>query len=182
MSDAGAARPPRRRPQVTVIGDGDAGPVLTRLAEEVGALLARLGAVTITGGRGGVMEAACRGARRAGGLTVGILPSADPAAGNPWCDVLIQTELGHARNVLTALSGDVVVALGGGAGTLSELAFAWIHGRPILLLDGTGGWADGLADRPLDGRGSSTITRCVGLDALEAALRRLLPAARPRRP
>jgi hypothetical protein len=177
---AGVRRAPPRRPQVTVVGDSDAGPNLIRVAERVGALLARLDLTLITGGRTGVMEAACRGARRAGGTTVGILPSDDPRDANPWCDIVIPTGLGHARNVVTALSADLVIAIGGGAGTLSELAFAWIHGRPILLVAGSGGWADALAGRGLDARRSSTVTVCDDLDALETAVRRVLPK-RPRR-
>jgi uncharacterized protein (TIGR00725 family) len=167
-------RATERRPQVTVVGDTEATPALIVLAERVGALLATLGVTLITGGRSGVMEAACRGARRAGGVTVGILPSDDPRQANRWCSIVIPTGLGHARNVITALAADVVIAVGGGAGTLSELAFAWIHGRPILLVTGSGGWADALAGRRLDARRSSAITACADLAALEVALRRAL--------
>jgi uncharacterized protein (TIGR00725 family) len=177
----GRRRASTRRPQVTVVGDTEAAPALTALAERVGALLARLRVTLITGGRTGVMEAACRGAQRAGGVTVGILPSDDPRQANPWCTIVIPTGLGHARNVVTALAADVVIAVGGGAGTLSELAFAWIHGRPILLLTGSGGWADALAGRTLDARHASTVTACADLAALEVALRRVLKKHEHRR-
>lgn len=177
-----ARRAPRRTPQATVICDSAAPPAVLALAERVGALLARRRLTVVTGGRSGVMEAACRGARRAGGTTVGIVPSADPGDANEWCSVVIPTGLGHARNALTALAGDVVIAIGGGAGTLSELAFAWIHGRPILLLGGSGGWADALAGRALDSRRSSTVTACADLTALDAALRRLLQQRQRRKP
>jgi hypothetical protein len=163
-----------RRPQATVIGDSDASPAVLRLAETVGALLARLGITLITGGRGGVMEAASRGATEAGGLTIGIVPSAHFDHANPCCTVVIPTGLGHARNVLTALAGDVVIVIGGGAGTLSEIAFAWIHARPILVLGGSGGWADTVAARPPDRRQTSSVTECPDLAALEAALHRLM--------
>ena len=106
-------------------------------------MLGRRGITLITGGRrGGVMEAASRGAARAGGLTVGITPGDDARAANPWCDIVLPTGLGHARNAITALAGDFVVAVGGGAGTLSELCFAWIHARPIYVLAGSEGWSD----------------------------------------
>ncbi len=173
----------RRAPQVAVIGDSAAAPELLRLAESLGARIARLGCTLVTGGRGGIMEAASRGACRAGGVVIGILPGTDFADGNRWCSAVLPTGLGHARNALTALAGDAVVAIGGGAGTLSELAFAWIHGRPILVLQGSGGWADGLPGHGLDARGSSTITACADLDTCEAALRALLVARRrARRP
>jgi hypothetical protein len=123
------------------------------------------------------MEAASRGAARHGGLVVGILPSADFAEANPWCSVVVPTGIGWTRNSVNALAGDVVVAIGGGAGTLSELAYAWIHGRPILTLAGTGGWADKLAGAPLDHRNSSKIVHCESVEVLEAAL---LGACRPR--
>lgn len=160
-----------RRPQAVVIGDSDAGPELLALAESVGTLLARLGVTVLTGGRGGIMAAASRGAVEAGGLAVGILPSSHLDDGNAWCSVVVPTGLGHARNAITALAGDVVIVIGGGAGTLSELAFAWMHARPIFVWTGSGGCADLAVQRPPDGRASSTITACADLAALEAALR-----------
>jgi len=163
-----------RRTLVAVVGAGDADDALAALAREVGAALARGGAVVATGGRGGVMAAASRGARRAGGSVVGIVPSTAMAEGNRWCSVVIPTGLGHARNVVTALAGDVVVAIGGGAGTLSEIAFAWIHGRPIIVVKGRGGWADALTRRGVDARRSSTITAVADAAGCAAALRTLL--------
>ena len=94
---------------------------------------------------------------------------------NPWSRVVIPTGLGHARNAITALAGDLVVVIGGSAGTLSEIAFAWIHGRPIVTLCGSGGWADAASANPPDGRQTSTITPCADLAALEAVLRRAFP-------
>lgn len=162
-----------RRPQATLIGDSDATPDLLRLAEAVGALLARLGMTLVTGGRGGVMDAASRGAAAAGATTVGVVPSTEMGEATPWCSVVIPTGLGHARNAITALAGDLVIVIGGGAGTLSEMAFAWIYGRPILALAGSGGWADAAAEHPPDTRNTSTLTRCADLAALEAAIRRV---------
>ena len=153
--------------QASLVGDSDASYENLALAEDAGEMLGRRGITLITGGRGGVMEAASRGAARAGGLTVGITPGTDARAANPWCDIVLPTGLGHARNVLTALAGDFIVAVGGGAGTLSELCFAWIHGRPIYVLQGSGGWSDRLAGGALDHRASSVIVDCDGVAALE---------------
>lgn len=156
-----------RSPQVTVIGDSDAGPEVLTVAESVGAMLARLGITVITGGRGGVMEAVSRGARKSGGTAVGILPSADMGEANLWCSIVIPTGFGHARNVLTVLAGDFLIALGSSAGTLSELCFAWIHGRPIITLKGYGTWSDRIVSTPLDYRHTSSITECENLEDLE---------------
>lgn len=164
-------RPAHRPLQAAVIGDSQPPPHLVRLAEDLGGLLARLGITVVCGGLGGVMEGVSRGARQAGGLVIGIVPSHRLEEANPWCTVVVPTGMGHARNVLTALAGDFVVALGGGAGTLSEICFAWIHGRPVFVLEGTGGWADRLAAAPLDARAGSTVRRCGTLDELAGALR-----------
>jgi len=87
---------------------------------------------------------------------------------NPWCSIVIPTGLGHARNVMTALAADMIIAVGGGAGTLSELCFAWIHGRPIYVMEGSGGWSDRLAGEALDSRNTSTIVQCSNIATLES--------------
>ena len=130
---------------VAVSGGGDADPETCRLAEELGRALARRGAVVVTGGLGGVMEAACRGAKDAGGTTIGILPSDDRADANPWVDVAVPTGLGEGRNVLVVRAADAVVALAGGFGTLSEIALALRLGRPVV---GLGTWELGRGGRP----------------------------------
>jgi uncharacterized protein (TIGR00725 family) len=104
-------------------------------AEAVGAELARRGAVVVCGGLGGVMEAACRGAKGAGGTTLGILPGSDRSAANEWVDVAVATGLGEARNVLLVRASDALVAVGGGYGTLSEVALALKTQRPVIGLD-----------------------------------------------
>lgn len=104
------------------------------LAEEVGRRLARAGAALICGGLGGVMEAACRGARAAGGRTIGILPGSERTEANPFVDVAVATGMGQARNVLIVLSADALIAIGGGFGTLSEIALALRHGKPVVGL------------------------------------------------
>jgi uncharacterized protein (TIGR00725 family) len=106
-----------------------------RAAEAVGRLVAEAGAVLVCGGRGGVMEASCRGARSAGGLTVGLLPGVDRDAANPFVDVAIPTGLGELRNGLIVRSADAIVAIGGEWGTLSEIALAAKTGTPVVGID-----------------------------------------------
>jgi uncharacterized protein (TIGR00725 family) len=118
--------------QVSVIGSGAEH---ERQAEEVGRLLAERGCTVVTGGRGEVMAAASRGAKAAGGTTIGILPGEDRAAANEWVDHVVVTGLGPMRNFAVAASGDAVIAVGGSWGTLSEIAFAKLLGRPVVILD-----------------------------------------------
>jgi uncharacterized protein (TIGR00725 family) len=115
-----------------VIGPGEARPEELEAAEEVGRLVAEAGAVLVCGGLGGVMEAACRGARSAGGLTLGILPGRDRREANPYVEVAVPTGLGEARNTIVVRSADAVVAVGGAYGTLSEIAFALKAGTPVV--------------------------------------------------
>jgi uncharacterized protein (TIGR00725 family) len=122
---------------VSVIGGGDCEAADRALAEEVGRLLAREGATLVCGGLGGVMEAAARGAKEAGGITIGILPGHDRSAANPYLDYVLTTGIGHARNLAVVSSGDAVIAIGGGYGTLSEIGLAAKIGRPVVIL---GGW------------------------------------------
>ena len=104
-------------------------------AEEVGRLLAKRGCTVVTGGRGEVMAAASRGAKEAGGTTIGILPGEDRAEANQWVDHVVVTGLGHMRNYAVAASGDGVIAVGGRWGTLAEIAYAKLLGRPAVILD-----------------------------------------------
>jgi uncharacterized protein (TIGR00725 family) len=117
---------------VAVCGPGEATAEQEAVAEAVGAGLARAGAVLVCGGLGGVMEAACRGASGAGGLTIGLLPGLDRSAANPHVAVAIPTGMGELRNGLIVRAADAIVAVGGGAGTLSEIAFALKAGRPVI--------------------------------------------------
>lgn len=166
-----------RRPQVTVIGNSQASPEAIALAEGVGELLGRLGCVVISGGGTGVMEAVSRGAKRNGALTIGILPGDRLDAGNPWLDVVIPTGIGYARNSANVLAADVVIAVGGSSGTLSELAYAWLYDKPIIALTGAGGWAAQLAGERLDDRRADSIERAGSLQELEALLREHLPTS-----
>ena len=104
-------------------------------AEEVGRLLAERGCKVVTGGLGEVMAAAARGAQEAGGTTIGILPGTSTTDANEWVDHAVATGLGHMRNFAVAASGDAVIAVGGAWGTLSEIAFAKILGRPVVILE-----------------------------------------------
>jgi uncharacterized protein (TIGR00725 family) len=126
-----------RTPYVAVVGPGDASAQELHAAEEVGAGLAAAGAVVVTGGLGGVMEAACRGARSRRGHTLGILPGEDRDAANGWVEIAVATGLGELRNGLVVRSADGLVAIGGGHGTLSEIALALKLGRPVV---GLGTW------------------------------------------
>jgi uncharacterized protein (TIGR00725 family) len=121
-------------PYVAVVGAGEAAPEVAGVAEEVGRLLAERGAVVVCGGLTGVMEAVCRGARNAGGTTVGILPGSTRAQANEFVDIAIATGLGEARNALVARSADVVIAIAGEFGTLSEIGFALKLGTPVVGL------------------------------------------------
>lgn len=120
---------------VSVIGGSTCSKKHAKIAYELGALIAREGWILICGGREGVMKAACRGAKDNGGLTVGILPSLDGKDANPYVDIKIPTGLGYARNVLVVRSSQVVVAINGKYGTLSEIAFAFNEARTVLGID-----------------------------------------------
>jgi uncharacterized protein (TIGR00725 family) len=128
-----------------VAGGGEADEDTCRAAEAVGRGLARRGALVVCGGLGGVMEAACRGARAEGGITVGILPGDVRAAANPFVDVALPTGMGEARNALVVRACDALVAVAGEFGTLSEIALALRLGTPVVGLRtwelAKGGWA-----------------------------------------
>lgn len=127
---------PRKKERIfiSVIGESAATPKIYKIAEEVGKLIARAGAVLVCGGLRGVMEAAAKGAKSEGGLTVGILPGSRRDEANPHIDIPIVTGLGYARNKLVVKSGQAVIALGGRYGTLSEIAFALGYGTPVVGL------------------------------------------------
>jgi uncharacterized protein (TIGR00725 family) len=144
-------------PYIAVVGSGEADDQQAWLAEEVGAALAEAGAVLVTGGLGGVMEAACRGAKSRRGRTLGLLPGMDRASANGWVDIAVTTGLGELRNGLVVRSADAVVAIGGGSGTLSEIAFALKTGTPVI----------GLSTWDIEGMVQATDPR----DAVTRALR-----------
>jgi uncharacterized protein (TIGR00725 family) len=122
--------------QVAVIGSGVEN---EERAEAVGRLLAERGVTVVTGGRTEVMAAAARGAKSAGGTTIGVLPGESREGVNEWIDHAVVTGVGHARNLAVVASGDAVIAVGGAWGTLSEIALARVLGRPVVVLEP--GWA-----------------------------------------
>lgn len=157
---------PRRPLQVAVSGAGRCDAALDRRAEELGRRLAQAGVVVLTGGMGGVMEAASRGARRAGGRTVGILPGTGAADSPPndGVELAVYTGLGQGRNLVLVLSAAVVIAVGGGWGTLSEVAQALKHRIPVVVLDGA-------APRRPDGAGEPLVrVAATPREAVELAL------------
>lgn len=122
---------------IGVMGGGESAPEsAVRDAYRLGELIAGAGWVLLCGGRGaGVMDAVARGAQSQGGLTIGVLPGKDTRGASAHLDIRIVTGMGSARNVINVLSSDVVIACGGGAGTLSEVALALKHARPVILLN-----------------------------------------------
>ena len=146
----------QRRLLLAIVGDAGAQPNSAGwlAAHDLGRLAVDAGFRVLCGGMGGVMEAACRGAhaseRYHEGDTVGVLPIGDPAEANPWVDIVLATHLDTARNTLVA-NADALVAVGGGAGTLTEMAYAWQYKRLVIGLD-VPGWSQRLAGQRLDHR------------------------------
>lgn len=149
---------------VAVVGPGDADEVTLDRAAAAGAAVGEAGADLVCGGLGGVMAAACRGAKSVGGRTIGILPGADRAEANPDVDVVVPTGLGEARNAVVVRAADVVVAVAGGWGTLSEIALAVRMGRPVV---GVGTWQL----RPPDGSPDPLLRSDESHEAVTMALR-----------
>jgi uncharacterized protein (TIGR00725 family) len=145
-----------RRKQVVVIGSSDETENLYE-AIEIGRFIADQGYVLITGGRGDVMEAVSRGAAENAGTVIGILPGENIDSANRYCSVVIPTGLGFARNAVNVLSADVVVAIGGKSGTLTELAYARLYGKPLICCTFSGGWSVEFSRAPADSRDGSPV-------------------------
>jgi uncharacterized protein (TIGR00725 family) len=162
-----------RRKQILVVGFGKdhCTTFAFEAAYQVGVELAKSGVILITGGLGGVMEAASRGAREGGGFVIGIIPQDDKGASNAYCDAVIATGIGFARDFVTAYSADAVIVVGGGVGTLIELCAAYQNKTPIVAVKGTGGVADRFADDYLDDR---QVERILREDSPQAAVKRAL--------
>ncbi|HEU5432711.1 MAG TPA: TIGR00725 family protein [Thermomicrobiales bacterium] len=144
-------------------------------AEAVGKLIAEAGGTLVCGGLGGAMAAACRGAKGAGGVTIGIVPGYDDKAANPWVDHVVCTGLGQARNVLVAATGQALIAVGGGAGTLSEIGLGVRLGRPVVLL---GGWAAALGSEAAASAWAQGGKLPIVAATPEEAVQRAIAAAR----
>lgn len=125
----------RMKKIIGVIGKGDSSEEDYRIAQEVGEEIAKSGYTLLSGGMGGVMEAACRGAKSEGGTTIGIIPGSSKSECNAYVDYPIVTGMGHGRNVIVAGSSDAIIAIGGSFGTLSEIAFALRLNIPIIGLN-----------------------------------------------
>jgi uncharacterized protein (TIGR00725 family) len=156
---------PSAPPYIAVVGASQPTESQERAAEEVGRALGAAGAIVITGGRGGVMAAASRGAREAGAIVVGVLPGGDRGQANPWVTVALPTGLGELRNGLVVRAADAVVAVGGAYGTLSEIALALAAGTPVVGFDS---W-------PIDGVEVASSAGAAAERALELAARRAGP-------
>jgi hypothetical protein len=162
---------------VSVIGPNDsaATDAIIKFGEQLGAALAGEGYVICCGGMGGLMAAVCRGAKEAFpdffGTTMGILPGKDASEANEWCDLAIPTGLGVARNTLVVQTGEVAIAVGGGAGTLSEIALAWQLGKKIICINHLGGWSGKLAGQILDPRRDEAILSANTIEEVLALIR-----------
>lgn len=141
---------------IAVIGASSAPQPVLQAAFEAGVEIMKAGFVLICGGLGGVMEASCRGAasvvKKGSGRIIGVLPGYDKSAANPFVDLVIATGMGYARNSIIASSADAVIAVGGGSGTMSEIALAWQYGKPIVIIRGLPGISKQFIDMSLDDR------------------------------
>jgi len=161
---------------ISVIGPNhqSCSPEIYDFAFKLGTALIDEGYFIVCGGMGGAMEAVCKGARRSSkykpGCTIGILPTMNKSDANKFCDIIIPSGLGVARNQLVVNAGDVVVAVGGGAGTLSELAFAWQFGKPVICYSGFGGWSEKLAGEAID---STKRERLIEVKSLDEVITRI---------
>lgn len=142
-----------------------------RIAYEVGQEIANHKAILITGGLGGIMEAASKGAYKAGGFVVSIIPQDEKSHANKYSNVIIPTGIGISRDFITAYSADAVIVVGGGVGTIIETCVAYLKSKPIFAIRGSGGAADKIADTYLDDR---KLVKIVGVDSPKEAVERSL--------
>ncbi len=173
----------KKKLQIAVIGSagkadykgrGGSTQSMENAAEQIGNLLAKEGAVVITGGKDGVMEAAGRGAKRAGGTTIGVVKGSKRRTSNQYTDIEVVSgmEASGLDELLIILMSDALIVVGGGAGTLQEIALAYRNDKSIIVLEGSGGWGAVVANKYLDGRKRLKIqTAKNAADAVEKALR-----------
>jgi len=122
---------------ISVVGGHDVDQEVEQLAHKIGKIIAKVEAILVCGGLGGVMESVSKGVKEAGGTTIGILPGKDKADANPYIDIALPSTIGYARNAIVAASADIIVALPGSHGTSSEISYGFVYGRPMIDL---GGW------------------------------------------
>lgn len=174
--------PQTRRKIVGVIGPNEATSTaeMKQFAEQLGQTLANAGYRIACGGKQGIMEGVCRGAHQSAsyreGNTIGILPDDEVSAANPWCDIVIPTGIGLARNQVIVKSADILIAISGGAGTLSEIAYAWQHGKIVICYTGFSGWAAKLAGKNLDNRHENLLLTARSLKETMELLSAHIPA------
>ncbi len=166
---------PNRRPVVGVIGASSAPPAVLEIATQVGGAVGKQGWHLLTGGGGGVMEAACNGFRNERATpaqaAIGILPTEDASFANDYVDIAVPTGMGYTRNAIIVRAAWGLIAVGGCSGTLSEIAFAWQADRPIVAMMDSGGWAEKLAGVAIDDRRSDAILAAQTADEAVEFLR-----------
>ncbi|MBT5201667.1 MAG: TIGR00725 family protein [Thaumarchaeota archaeon] len=162
-----------KKRQILVIGNNTNGctPKHEKIAYDVGVEIAKSDSVLITGGLGGVMNAASHGAHDANGLTVGIIPQDDASLANEYCDVVIPTGMGLTRDYLNALSADGVIVIGGGSGTLSETCASYMYKKPIVAIRNLNGSVESYIDDYIDHRKNIQI---IGVDSAQDAVKKIL--------
>ena len=162
-----------KKRQILVIGHNTNGcaPIHEKVAYDVGAEIAKSDSVLITGGLGGVMTAASKGAKESRGLTIGIIPQDDATLANEFCDIVIPSGMGLTRDFLNALSADGVIIVGGGSGTLSEVCAAYMYKKPLVAIRNLGGAVEPYIDGFLDHRENIKI---LGADTPQDAVKKIL--------
>ena len=142
---------------ISVIGASEIDKGIEDTTIEIGRLLAKNNYIVACGGLTGVMEAICKGAKEEGGLTIGIIPQPIKSMANKYVDIVIPCPFSQARNIVVVLTGDICLAIGGKAGTLSEISFAWIYNKPIVALSSVEGWSSKIANQKIDDRRNDMI-------------------------
>jgi uncharacterized protein (TIGR00725 family) len=166
--------------QVAVIGFGDIAENqdLSQITENLGRLLIDNDYRILCGGLGGVMSSICKGAKKSSnykeGMTVGIIPSLDTSSVNPYIDIKIATGMSYSRNQIIIASSDIVISIGGGAGTLSEIAFAWQMNKKVISLSTSGGWSEKLAGKKIDNKRSDMIYKAKNEEEAISLISQLL--------
>ncbi len=163
-----------RKKQVVVIGSSATDSSFQDIAYLIGKEIASRGFVLITGGRTGIMEAASKGASEAGGIVIGVLPGKSFEEANPYCDIVLPTGIGYARNSTNVLCADLIISIEGGSGTLCELAYAWQYGKRIISCSFTGGWSESLAGTSIDNRRNERIIDAKNIDDIIHELDKLM--------
>ena len=164
---------------VSIIGASEIDKETEIKAIEIGRLLAKNNYAVACGGLFGVMEAVCKGAKQEGGLTIGIIPYKEKSPANKYVDIVIPVPFSQARNIVVVLSGDACIAIAGKAGTLSEISFAWIYGKPIVALTSVDGWSSKIAGQKLDDRRSDMI---YGVETPQEAVAKVIELIKGKKP